>query len=82
MKLIKNGRTTRLYAKLVMQARGIPVMMVIYKPWNKDKNVFVSSVAPFENDEYLSVRFKEIADHVRNCYQKDLDEILKEKRLY
>ena len=79
---MKNNRITRLYAKLVRRAKGIPVMMVIYKPWNKRNNVFVASVAPFENDEYLAVRFKEIADHVRDCYQKDLDEILEEKRLY
>jgi hypothetical protein len=78
---MKNNRITRLYAKLVSRARGIPVMLVIYKRWNKGDNVFVASMAPFENDEYLAVRFKEIADHVRNCYQKDLDEILKEKEL-
>ena len=76
---MKNNKITRLYAKLVQRAKGIPIMFVIYKPWKKDNNVTVSSIAPFEQDEYLIVRFKEIADHIRNCYQADLDKILKEK---
>lgn len=78
---MKDNKITRLYKKLVIRAKGFPVMMVIYKPWKKENNVTVSSVVPFEDDEYLVTRFKEIAERVRDNYQKDLDKILKENQL-
>lgn len=53
--------------------------MVIYKPWREGKNIDFISIAPFDSDEYLSVRFKEIAEHIRAEWQEKLNEVMKER---
>ena len=59
-----------------MKHRGLPALVVVYKPWKKDKNVFFSSLLPFDQDEYLVLRFEEISERIRKNYQKELNEIM------
>lgn len=68
---------SRLYKKLVRKYKGIPVMFLIYKPWRKGKNLFVYRLPPFGDDEYITARCDEIAEHIRALYQDKLDEIVK-----
>ena len=51
-----------------------------YKPWLKYKNVTTHFILPIESDEYIKSRCGEIAEHIRELYQEDIDKILKEKK--
>jgi len=68
----------KLYHKMVQRYAGIPVMVVVYKPWRSGKNVYITTIEPFKNDAYLKQRFSEIAEHIREEYQEQMDEIIRE----
>ena len=69
--------TARMYKRLVMKFKGIPVVYLVYRPWRKGKNVDVYRLPPFVDDEYIQVRCDEIAHHIRALYQDKLDELIK-----
>ena len=69
-------KINRLYKKVVARFRGIPVLVVVYKPWVKGKNVMYISGIPFDTDPYLIERFDEIAEHIRLEWQEPLDRII------
>jgi len=68
----------KLYHKMVQRYNGIPVMVVVYKPWRSGKNVYITTIEPFKNDALLRQRFAEIAEHIREEYQEKMDEIIRE----
>jgi hypothetical protein len=72
----------KLYAKTLSKIsykmQAIPVLLMEYKPWLKDKNVTTHFLLPIESDEYIKSRCNEIAEHIRELYQEDIDKILKE----
>lgn len=65
-----------IYRRLCIRLKGLPVMYIIYKPWQKGKNVILHSC--FMADDYIDVRCKEIAEHIRDQYQSDMDKFLNE----
>jgi hypothetical protein len=65
-----------LYKNIVMKYKGLPALVVVYKPWRKGKNVIFSSIFPFDQDEYLVSRFEEISERIRKNYQKELNKIM------
>lgn len=73
----------KLYAKALSKisykTQAIPVLLMEYKPWLKDKNVTTHFILPIESDEYIKSRCNEIAEHIRELYQEDIDKILKDK---
>ena len=68
----------KLYHKVVQRYAGIPVMVVVYKPWRSGKNVYINTIEPFKTDAYLRKRFSEIAEHIREEYQEKMDIIIEE----
>lgn len=68
---------SRMYRRMCMKFKGIPVVYLVYKPWRKGKNVDVYRLPPFVDDEYITVRCDEIAQHIRALYQDKLDELMK-----
>lgn len=66
----------RLYRRLLQRWHGIPIMVITYKPWRKGKNCCVSGYGIFMCDEYVSTRLDEIAQHIREKYQADMNKIV------
>ncbi len=71
---------SKLLKKLMLKYKGVPILVVVYKPWVKGKNVIFNSLIEFDSDEYLLVRYKEIAEHIRSNYQEDMDKALEESK--
>lgn len=67
----------RLYRRLLQRWHGIPIMAMTYKPWRKGKNCCISACDIFMCDEYIITRINEIAQHIRDKYQDDMDKIVR-----
>lgn len=53
---------------------GIPMLWAIYKTDSPPPNIFFSVHPCFNGDEWLSGRFKEIADYMREHYKEESHE--------
>jgi len=76
--MIIDKAIAKVWKKIVMKYRGLPVLIVVYKPWVKGKNVFFEEITPFSSDPYLNELFDKIATHIRENWQEQLEAALKD----
>ena len=53
---------------------GVPLMWLVYKPELDVPNMIFNMHPSIMKDEYLNVRMKEIADHLRDNYTDEWEE--------
>ena len=49
---------------------GIPLLWVIFKPWEKEPNVWFYPHPSIKHDDFLSKHFTEIAGYIRENWEE------------